>query len=354
MDFGYPQVMQGCRYYVDLTPVETGDCVVSSCAKSFLATGVLALAFASTAVCAAAADRCDRNCLEGMVDRYLAAMIAHDAAPLPMAADVKYTENQDLVRIGEGIWHDAQQLGTYKIYAADTERGQIGFMGAVKASGSWTMIALRLRVIARQIVEVETVLPGRAANAAAFGFGDAAARLTTPRAAFAQPLEPSERRDRSVLINAADLHYEGVERGNGDIVPFSDECVKIENGLQLIKNPNFAFPAASPTGRRLPNFAAMGCRDQFNTHIWDTDSVTDRRYPVVDMERGIVMTFVMYDEYAKARCADVVDYGLVCPPVAVNPLTLVLAEAFKIRNGEIHEVEAVFTALPGLRLRGLW
>jgi hypothetical protein len=49
----------------------------------------------------------------------------------------------------------------------------------------------------------------------------------------------------------------------------------------------------------------------------------------------------------------VVDYALVCPPLQVDPLTLVLAETFKIRSGEIHEVEAVFTVLPGLRLRGL-
>jgi hypothetical protein len=216
------------------------------------------------------------------------------------------------------------------------------------------MIALRLRVIAGQIVEVEAVLPGRVANAGAFEFGDAAARLTTPRAAFAQVLEAAERRDRSVLIGTADLRYQGVERGNGDIVPFADDCVKIENGLQLIKNPNFNFPAASPSGRKLPNFSAMVCRDQFNTHIWDTDTITDRRYPIVDKERGLVMAFVMYNEYAKARCADVVDYGLVCPPVPVDPLTLVLAETFKIRNGEIHEVEAVFTVLRGLKFRGLW
>ncbi len=138
------------------------------------------------------------------------------------------------------------------------------------------------------------------------------------------------------------------------MVPFSDECIKIENGVQLIKNPGYSYPAASPTGQKLPNFAAMGCRDQFNTHIWDTDTITDRRNPIVDNERGLVLAFSMYNEYAKSRCADVVDYGLVCPPVKVNPLTLVLAELFKIRGGEIHEVEAVFTVLPGLRLRGVW
>ena len=325
-----------------------------TCARNVHIALALSLTLAASSYSAPVPDACDRACLEGMVNTYLSALLKHDPTALPMAADVKYTENQDLVKMGDGLWRDAEQVSNYKIYASDPERGQVGFMGAVKGSGSWTMIALRLRVIAKRIVEVEAILPGRVANAAAFGFGDAAAKLTTPRAAFAQALASSERRDRSVLINAADLHYEGVERGNGDIVPFSDECIKIENGLQLIQNPNFAFPAASPTGRKLPNFAAMGCRDQFNTHIWDTDTITDRRYPIVDRERGIVMTFVMYNEYARARCADVVDYGLVCPPVNVKPLTLVLSEAFKIRDGEIHEVEAVFTVLPGLRLRGVW
>jgi hypothetical protein len=302
----------------------------------------------------AESDQCDRHCLEGFADRYLAAMLTHDPSKLPMASDVKYTENQDRVPMGSGIWRDADMLSNYKIYVADPERGQIGFVGAVKASSAWTMIALRLRIIAGHITEVEAVLPGRVASAGAFGFGDAAARLTLPRGALSQVLEPPERRDRSVLIGAADLHYEGVERGNGDIVPFSDDCIKIENGLQLIRNPNFNYPAMSPAGRKLPNFAAMGCRDQFNTHIWDTDTITDRRYPIVDRERGLVMAFVMYNEYARARCSDVVDYGLVCPPMAVNPLSLALAETFKIRNGEIHEVEAVFAVLPGLRLRGLW
>jgi hypothetical protein len=321
--------------------------------NTILVTAGLTLGMGFSAA-ASESDSCDRHCLEGFADRYLASMLTHDPSKLPMAADVKYTENQDRVSIGGGIWRDAESLSHYKIYVADPERGQIGFVGAVRASTRWTMIALRLRIVAGRIVEVEAVLPGRVANAGAFGFGDAAARLTTPRGAFSQALEPSERRDRSVLIGAADLHYEGVERGNGDIVPFSDNCIKIENGLQLIKNPNFNYPAMSPAGRKLPNFAAMGCRDQFNTHIWDTDTITDRRYPIVDRERGLVMTFVMYNEYARARCSDVVDYGLVCPPMEVNPLTLALAETFKIRSGEIHEVEAVFAVLPGLRLRGLW
>ncbi|MBC2777196.1 hypothetical protein [Parasphingopyxis marina] len=297
---------------------------------------------------------CDRQCLDGFANAYLDALIANDPSALPMDADVKYSENQSLLRVGEGAWQTARELGDYRIYVADPGVGQVGFIGNIRLEGGWTMIALRLKIRGRRIVEVESVIPGPAPSSAGFSFGDAAANLATPRAIYSQTLEPAQRRDRGTLIFQSDLHYEGVERGNGDIVPFANDCLKIENGVQLIRNPDFPFPAASPSGRELPNFSSFGCRDQFNTHIWDTDTVTDRRYPIVDRERGIVFAFVMYHQYLRAPCANVVDYGTVCPPAHVEPFTLVLAEAFRLSDGEIQGVEAVFTALPTVRLRGVW
>lgn len=171
-----------------------------NCAKRRLITAAWTLAgtlvLATSAQAEAAA--CDRHCLESLVDRYLAAMLAHDPAALPMSADVKYTENQQRVPIGAGLWRDAESLSNYKIYAADPQRGQVGFMGAVNGGAHWTMIALRLRVIAGRIVEVEAVLPGRVADAGAFGFGDVAAQLITARPALSQVLTSSERAtDRS-------------------------------------------------------------------------------------------------------------------------------------------------------------
>jgi hypothetical protein len=305
---------------------------------------------------AAAVPACDRACLERFVDGYLDALVAHDPARASLKSEAKYSENQVLVPVGAGRWKTAEAVGTYRIYAADPQAGQIAFVGTLREAGKWSMIALRLKVVDRQISEVEAVIPGDTVRNGSFGdFETAPGKITMARAAFSQSLAPAERRDRNVLINAADLHYEGVERGNGDIVPFSDECIKIENGVQLIKNPNYPFPAVSPTGRKLPNFAAMGCREQFNTRIWETDTITDRRYPIVDQERGLVAAFTMYNQYDKARCASTVDYGLVCPPIAdIKPYTLVLVEVFKVRAGEIHEVEAVFTVLPELNKRGVW
>ena len=37
---------------------------------------------------------CNRACLEGLVNQYLDALVAHDPKRLPLAADVKYTENE--------------------------------------------------------------------------------------------------------------------------------------------------------------------------------------------------------------------------------------------------------------------
>lgn len=319
-----------------------------------LTTGLSATDGSAVPADAAHAERCDRHCLETLADQYLAALIAHDPAPLPLGTQVKYTENQKILPLGTGVWRTAAELGSYRIYAADIDNQQIAYLGNIRTSTGWSMIALRLRVQDGRITEVETIVPGAAAGEGTFDLSRGAARLHRARAAFATALLPSERRDRSQLIWSADLHYEGVERGNGDIVPFGENCIKVENGVQLIRNPDFHSPGVSPAGKVVPNFASMSCRDQFNTHIWDTDRITDRRYPVVDEERGIVVAFAMYHQYIRGPCANVVDVGTVCPPVQVDPYTLAVAEAFKVRAGKIEEVESIFTVLPVLRLRGVW
>ena len=40
---------------------------------------------------------CDRDCLKGIVDKYVDAMLKHDAKAAPFAANVKFTENAEAV-----------------------------------------------------------------------------------------------------------------------------------------------------------------------------------------------------------------------------------------------------------------
>ena len=78
---------------------------------------------------------CDRACLEGVINQYLAAVVAHDPKRLPLSADVMYTENSQVIEVGDGFWKTAAGLGSYKHIFADPEFGQVAFMGTMQEAG---------------------------------------------------------------------------------------------------------------------------------------------------------------------------------------------------------------------------
>src|SRR6201996_3870607 len=125
------------------------------------------------------APACDRACLTGLVDRYLAALVRHDPSGLPLNRDVKFTENTARLKVGsEGLWIGASELPTgFHIYVIDVGAGQAGFYGVMKERDKPLIIALRLKVVNGQIIEIEHVL---ARNIRA----DALKNLATPRPEF--------------------------------------------------------------------------------------------------------------------------------------------------------------------------
>src|SRR5262245_62622800 len=110
-----------------------------------------------------AAGPCDRACLEGFVDRYLDAVIAHNPKLLPLARNVRFTENGVKLEIGDAHWKTVIGKGKYRIFVADPEAGQVAFIGTVREEargpeGIPTALALRLKIENRQISEIETLL----------------------------------------------------------------------------------------------------------------------------------------------------------------------------------------------------
>src|SRR5580765_8173736 len=99
---------------------------------------------------------CNRACLEGLVDQYLAAVVAHDPKRLPLSADVKYTENDQVLDVGDGFWNTATEIGNYKHYFADPLTSQAAWMGTMKEGRGQLIMALRLRVQLGRITEIET------------------------------------------------------------------------------------------------------------------------------------------------------------------------------------------------------
>lgn len=303
------------------------------------------------------AAACDRECLYGFVDGYLEALVARDPGRLPLSADFRFTENDENLALGDGAWKNARRVGSYQIYTADTVTGEAGFIGVLELDTLHSFFSLRLRVEDGRITEAETLLPGATVGGMLDGaFLEAPRTMVTARAGFRAPLAPSERRTRAELLAAADSYYEGIEAGSGTIARFGDGCHRVENGIALVNNPDIDFPPMiAENGATLPRFAAMNCREQFETNVWSTDYIDERRYPLIDEEHGIVWAATMYRRFGKGSCVEVRGYGKACAPEGQDAfVTLALVEAFKIRAGRIHEMESVWTVLPDNREQDRW
>jgi hypothetical protein len=103
--------------------------------KRFLATAAVATFFLSINAKAQtpSASHCDRACMMGTVDQYLAALVNHDPSGLPFAKGVRFTENTAEIQIGDGLWVGASEAPTtFKIYAVDPATRQAAFYAVMK------------------------------------------------------------------------------------------------------------------------------------------------------------------------------------------------------------------------------
>jgi hypothetical protein len=104
-----------------------------------------------------AGTACDRACLEGFVDTYLDALVAGDPARLPLAADVVFVENNQVLELGQGTWRTITGLGNYRHYFADVEAGQAGLIGVIEENGAKIIYDLRLAIEGGEIKEIEAL-----------------------------------------------------------------------------------------------------------------------------------------------------------------------------------------------------
>ena len=52
-------------------------------------------------------EPCDRDCLNDLMDTYLAALVAHDPSAVPLAPNITFVENITRMTPGEGLWETA-------------------------------------------------------------------------------------------------------------------------------------------------------------------------------------------------------------------------------------------------------
>lgn len=299
------------------------------------------LAAAATAAQSNKSGNCDRACLEDMVNRYLAAVVSHDATQAPFAKDFKFTENTVKLPPTEGLWFTSTGLGDIKFYVSDPEAGQIGFVGIVKEHEKPVVLSLRLKVVNRQIAEAESIV---SRNIDEKNLGN----LKRPLPAMSESLSPSERVSREELIRISDLYFDAIEQSNGEMVPWDPECYRLENAMVTASpHPPKTAPKAAAAASGGPGSIPGGstCSDGLSSGMLKTIyNIRPRRIPVIDVERGI--TWGVYSFNHRGVLEVQMKDGSLRPSYAPTPETIVIAEVFKIKSGKIKDIVANATRVP--------
>lgn len=293
------------------------------------------------------ADPCDRACLEGHIDQVLDAMIAHNHRLLNLSKDIRYTENGIELILGDGLWGTLSARGNYNLYVCDTQSGQVGFYGTVSENGLLNYIALRVKVWESLITEIEAIVVRPEETA---GLPNPPGDLTigkimdgkSVRSQFMQTVPPDERMSREELVKIANSYFTGLANQTGNFTaPFTKTCERWENGNHTTNqkpNPNIKEGGI--------DILCMSCEEQQKSGWFAfVTEIRNRRFPIVDEERGLVMSFGYFDHNAAKREYPLPD-GRITPNVLTHPLTFEISELFEIRNGKIDQIEAVLNTVP--------
>ena len=256
----------------------------------------------------AQAQDCNRACLAGMMTQFVDAVVAHDSSALPLADDVRYTEDSRPAEIGEGIWQSVTANGGFRQDYLDTARQVAASHVLLHEGETQALYSVLLYVEAMEITGIETLVQ-RVPPDGRFQ----PTELGAPIRGMNDPVPAGEKHSREEMVRIALTYPEGLRVGNfADAgTPFADDAYRVENGVITADQTD--------PGRRM-------YEQNIIVHPGIIPSVA-----AVDEENGTVLLWMNFGHTGDS-------YGV--------GNALVTFEAFKVWGGEIRSVNAVFKGLP--------
>lgn len=256
---------------------------------------------------------CDRECLRGFVAQYLNALIVHKPSDLPLADNVRFTEDTMAQEIGGSpLWSNASRLRPYRLDILDVREGVAASQDIVEESGVPVMLMLRLKITGGKISEVETQVTRNKAEGSLF---NPEALRAASGAMLWMPSE-TQRNSREEAIRIAELYPAGLKAGSFVTVdtPFAADAYRFENG-QLMAGQGCTFrpDCVNIKTQKIPTLPGVNLR-----------------VAAVDEDLGIVLLRM--------------DFGAGSSRVPGD--ALMVWEAFKVYGGQIHAVEAFMKNMP--------
>jgi hypothetical protein len=297
-----------------------------------------------------------RAALTGLVDRFLNALVNCCPCDLPLADDITYTENGVRVELGDGLWKSVSGRGAYRVYVANSDAGQVGYYGDLDENGRFALIAVRLQLSGGLVTEIEVVI-ARPEQANEWGQLNQATHsmFIAPLLADVNPqaFAASAPRPRSApggatsgsdLLTAVERYYEGLQKRQGAIVPFSQDCQRFENGVAASNNLNGPIVDA-----KHPEFGvfAASLSEQLDLGYVARLSRARRRPLVIDTEAGVVLDLALFDYSGAVRSVAIKGVGEVAAAASfAAPCTDIHAQLFWIEAGKIARIETAVRRVP--------
>lgn len=281
-----------------------------------------------------------REYLKSFVDKYIGALEKQDFSELPISDVYKYSENCELIRLGEGIiTYPVKETVRLEIY--DVKTGQAAVQSVLDSGEKLIMFFLRLKIRNDKITEIETLInPGEKGVPIPFN----PANITEISDYWKRSIRPAERDSRFKLMDVADGYWRAMEtEGTADYVrpAILPDTERYENGMHTTNEvmPDFSeiFGASAPLfvpAYPFPDNSPHTALADFDHGTWRGTSVEDRRYPVIDEERGIIVSLARFGSQKEDMSRN--------PDAGPAPY---VAEFFAVTRGWIREVHVVIAGV---------
>ena len=280
-----------------------------------------------------------RAALEAAADGYLDALVARDPGRLALAPGARLTENGQEIPLGDGLWGSAtaDPPPQRAVHVADVEAGQVALLGSVAEHGRACLLGVRLRLdAAGRLAEAEQLVCRPRHSLFELFDPDGMGR---DRSHLQAVVPEADRVSRAELEGVANAYFDGIEASDGSRIPVTETCVRHENGVQSVRRP-------SPEG----GFGGghMRVAEQISSGMFRyIGGIRGRRYPVCDIERGLVLAIGLFDHPGKLTSVDVAGIGTVeLPEFATRPSSALIFEVFQVRGGTITAIEALLDFFP--------
>ncbi|MDB6011601.1 MAG: hypothetical protein JWL65_3851 [Gammaproteobacteria bacterium] len=257
-----------------------------------------------------------RGKLREITDEYLGSLLRHAPACPALAPGCRATVNA--VATGVTSLPPIDDFPALQIFT-DPQRGEVAVAGVAKIAGALHPFALRLRVESERILEAEALL----SNTSKGHFADVE-QLLKPDVLYDAPVALERASDRAGLTAAADSYWTGLQESDGSIPKFAYRCDRFDNGKKITNNLSILLS---------PEAAVLTCASGLNATRPARPVARNRRFPVLDVSLGVVVSFVLVDFKPN-------------PQIKLPGMTHYMMGLFKIVDGEIRSLDEITEKLP--------